>query len=127
MSVPSPRTRRSPSLPRSAMPSLVCAYPPSSLLELLPVGQRDVPDHAGRPFLAGWLRTVASSPGLNKRRDHPRFERSAMLAEATDQVLTVPSAPLTSSLRMECGLDQTHSVTVPLIVISPTVSNVAAP
>jgi hypothetical protein len=61
----------------------------------------------GAPLLAGWIVTVTSSPGLNDRLDQPRFDTSATLLVATDQFLTVPSAPLTS-IPEECSADSTR-------------------
>ena len=43
------------------------------------------------------------------------------------QVRRVPSGPLTSNLRKQCGLAQTHSVTTPSRTSVFPVSNVAAP
>jgi hypothetical protein len=81
----------------------------------------------GLPLFTGSTVAVTGSPTLNERRLQPRFTMSGGLLVSTTQFRTVPFASLTSNFRKQCGLDQTHSVTVPFISSFFPVSNVAAP
>src|SRR5262249_37107553 len=67
----------------------------------------------GCPLLTGSSVTVTSSPALNVRLLQPRSTMSAALLVSTTQFTVLPLSSLTSNFSQQCGLAQSHSVTVP--------------
>src|SRR5438094_248569 len=56
------------------------------------------------------------SPALNDVRAKPLAVISVGFCVSTAQCCTVPSSPVTSNFRKQCGFVQTHCVTVPFNV-----------
>src|SRR4029077_5711161 len=71
----------------------------------------------GDPFFTGCRVTVTSSPALNEVRAQPHWTMVDGACVSTAQWATLPLSFLTSNFRKQCGLDQTHSVTVPFNVM----------
>ena len=72
----------------------------------------------GAPFFTGCNATVTGSPALKEVRRQPRDDMVVGFCVSTLQLRTAPVSSFASNFRKQCGLDQTHSVTVPFNVIS---------
>src|ERR1700756_3544457 len=80
-----------------------------------------------RSFLAGIMVRVTSSPGLNELRAQPCLAISCGLLVSTIQCVGSPLSFLPSIFRKQCGLAQSHSVTVPDTLTFLSVSYAAFP
>jgi len=80
-----------------------------------------------RSFLAGIMVRVTSSPGLNELRAQPCLAISCGLLVSTIQCVGSPLSFLPSIFRKQCGLAQSHSVTVPDTLTFLLVSYAAFP
>src|SRR4051794_34635527 len=81
----------------------------------------------GLPLLTGSTVIVTWSPGFSEVLLQPAFTMSGGLLVSAIQCTLLPSSPLTSYCRKQCGLAQNHSVTVPFMVSCLPTSNAALP
>src|SRR5947207_399136 len=72
----------------------------------------------GAPLFTACNDTVTSSPALNEVRSQPSWLMLVGFWVSTAQFLTLPLSSFTSNFRKQCGLDHTHSVTVPFNVMT---------